>query len=61
LQWIAPRETDQASKAVRALELISSAGDRFKQADPELRRQIIETMYSNSEFDGHNLRPNSST
>lgn len=52
-----PLETKVIIDSVRALELIASAGDRFKQADSELRRQIIETMYSNSKFDGQNLSP----
>lgn len=37
------------------LELLASAGDRFKQAQPDQRREIIQILYSNSKFDGDKL------
>lgn len=41
----------------RALELLASAGDRFKQGDSDTRRKLVEILYSNSEFDGKLLHP----
>lgn len=40
----------------RILELFSSAGDRFKQGDSEVKRSLIQILYSNSYFDGETLR-----
>lgn len=57
LQGLGLSPVSKPIDVVRALELVASAGDRFKQGDPEQRRQIVENLYSNSKFDGQTLAP----
>lgn len=41
--------------SAEVLELLATVSDRFKQAQPDQRREIIQILYSNSKFDGEIL------
>ncbi len=40
---------------IRILELASTAGDRFKQAGADDKKQLLQMLYSNCHFDGEKL------